>query len=121
MVSLDELASEPLIAREHGSGSEQALQVGLRRLNYKLDSLQIAARLGSNEAVRQVVAGGYGCAFVSERSVQHELESGVLHRVAVAGMSVEREFWLARLKGRTPSPAARVFSELLFQTRNNFV
>jgi len=118
MVSLDELASEPLIAREHGSGSEQALQEELRRLNYKLDSLQIAARLGSNEAVRQVVAGGFGCAFVSERSVQQELESGVLLRVAVAGMIVEREFWLARLKGRTPSPAARVFSELLFQTYN---
>ena len=118
MISLDDLMQEPLVARESGSGSELALQRELQRVNFNVAKLQIAARLGSNEAVRQVVAGGYGCAFVSERSVQRELESGELRQVSVGGMRVERHFWLARLRGRTPSPAALAVAELLFETYN---
>jgi len=118
MISLDDLVEEPLVARESGSGSELALLRELQRVNFNVGKLQIAARLGSNEAVRQVVAKGYGCAFVSERSVQRELESGELRQVSVGGMRVERHFWLARLRGRTPSPAAVAVSELLFETFN---
>jgi DNA-binding transcriptional LysR family regulator len=113
MISLDDLYSEPLVAREKGSGSENALMRELQRVNFNVSKLQVVARLGSNEAVRQVVAGGYGCAFVSERSVKKELESGELCQVSVGGMRVERHFWLARLLGRTPSPAAIVFTSLL--------
>lgn len=118
MISLDDLVTEPLVSRESGSGSEKALLRELQRINFSVGKLQIAARLGSNEAVRQVVAGGYGCAFVSERSVQRELELGELRQVSVGGMRVERHFWLARLRGRTPSPAALAVSELLFESYN---
>lgn len=116
MISLDDLTKEPLVAREAGSGSEKALLRELQRINFNSGKLQIAARLGSNEAVRQVVAGGYGCAFVSERSVQRELASGELRQVSVGGMRVERHFWLTRLRGRTASPAAEAVAELLFAT-----
>ncbi len=116
MISLDDLINEPLVAREQGSGSEKALLQELQRINFNSSELKIAARLGSNEAVRQVVAGGYGCAFVSERSVQRELKSGELRQVSVGGMRVERHFWLVRLRSRTPSPAALAVSKLLFET-----
>jgi len=118
MISLDDLAAEPLVAREAGSGSEQALLRELQRSNVSPARLKIAARMGSNEAVRQLVAGGYGCAFVSERSVRRELAAGELCQVAVAGLRVERHFWLARLRGRTPSPTAQAVSDLLLATYN---
>ncbi len=118
MISLEDLPGEPLIAREIGSGSEKALQRELQRISFNPSRLKIAARLGSNEAVRQLVAGGYGCAFVSERSVQRELAAGELCQVPVDGMRVERYFWLARLRGRTPSPTAQAVSELLLATYN---
>lgn len=116
MISLEDLPTEPLVARESGSGSERALLQELQRINFNPEKLEIAARLGSNEAVRLVVSGGYGCAFVSELSVQRELASGELRQVSVGGMQVERKFWLARIRGRTPSPAALAVSELLFET-----
>ncbi len=116
MISLEDLTREPLIAREQSSGSEQALQKELQRINFRVEKLRVAARLGSNEAVRQVVASGYGCAFVSERSVLRELESGELGQVSVGGMRVERHFWLARLRGRTPSPAATAVADLLLDS-----
>jgi DNA-binding transcriptional LysR family regulator len=112
-VTLEELRDEPLVARESSSGSQQALLRELQRLSFNVEHLKIAARLGSNEAVRQVVAAGYGCAFVSERSVRRELQSGELCQVAVAGMRVARHFWLVSLRGRTLSPAAAAVAELL--------
>lgn len=118
MISLDDLLTQPLVVREQSSGSEQALLRELQRINFNPAKLQIAARLGSNEAVRQVVSSGYGCAFVSERSVQRELESGELWQVSVGGMRVERRFWLASLRGRTVSPAAQAVIDLLLATYN---
>lgn len=115
-ISLEDLAQEPLVVRERGSGSKQALQRELKRLNFDLEEFRIAARLGSNEAVRQVVIAGYGCAFVSERSVQRELAAGELCQVAVAGMRVERQFWLVTLRGRSRSPAATAVAQLLLAT-----
>ncbi len=114
-ISLDELSSALFVMREAGSGSGQALEKELQRVGIDLDNLTIAARLGSNEAVWRTVASGFGCAFVSARSVRRELEAGDLFQVQVRGMSVERQFWLATLRGRTTSPAAAAFAELLLR------
>ncbi len=114
-IALEELRSALFVMREVGSGSGQALERELTRLGIEQESLTIAARLGSNEAVCRTVASGFGCAFVSERSVRRELEAGELSRVEVEGMCVERQFWLASLRGRTVSPAAEAFSELLLE------
>lgn len=115
-IALEELPTQPLIVRERGSGSERALLQELQRIGFATARLQIAARLGSNEAVRRVVAGGYGYAFVSVRSVQRELDSGELCTLPVSGLTVERQFWLVQRRGRTLSPAALAFSELLLQS-----
>lgn len=114
-IALDELRAAFFVGREAGSGSELALQAELQRVGVDQERLTIAARLGSNEAVCRAVASGFGGAFVSERSVRRELAAGELCRVPVAGMRVERQFWLAALRGRTPSPAAAALAELLLE------
>jgi DNA-binding transcriptional LysR family regulator len=116
MISLAELRGGSFVVREAGSGSELAMQRELQRVGIEPEQLAVAARLGSNEAVCRTVAGGFGCAFVSERSVRRELAAGELCRVAVEGMRVERQFWLAALRGRTPSPAALAVADLLLKT-----
>ncbi len=115
-ISVEELTAALFVMREAGSGSEQALLEEFRRLGVVVEDLTVAARLGSNEAVCRTVASGFGCAFVSERSVQRELQTGELWRVSVTGMRVGRQFWLASLRGRTPSPAAQAVAELLSET-----
>lgn len=115
-ITLDELRSGCFVVREAGSGSELALRNELQRVGIDRQKLTVAARLGSNEAVCRTVAFGFGCAFVSQRSVQRELAAGELCRVAVIGMRVERQFWLAALRGRTPSPAALAVVDLLLKS-----
>jgi DNA-binding transcriptional LysR family regulator len=112
-ITLHDLAKSPLIVRERGSGSNQALQQALRHAGFDLEQLQVAVRLGSNEAVRQTVLSGFGAAFISEISIRQELKRGDLIKVPVVGFTVKRQFWLATRKQRTVSPAAQVFSRLV--------
>jgi DNA-binding transcriptional LysR family regulator len=112
-ISLDELCSGSLIVRENGSGSDQALQQALQQVGFDPTRLQISVRLGSNEAIRQTLAGGFGAAFLSEISIRQELSRGEMVQVHVDGLAVQRKFWLATRSRRTSSPAARIFTELI--------
>lgn len=112
-VALAELMSEPLVVREHGSGSGLSLDKALRQAGQDPAKMTVSARLGSNEAVLQAVSRGFGCAFVSELSVHQRPENKDLSVVEVQGLSVDRQIWLAKLQARTLSPAAEAFSALL--------
>jgi DNA-binding transcriptional LysR family regulator len=112
-ITLNDLAENPLIVRESGSGSDQALQQALQQAGFDFDRLQVAVRLGSNEAVRQTLLSGFGAAFLSEISIQQELKRGELVKVSVVDFVVKRQLWLVTRSRRTVSPAAQVFSELM--------
>ena len=112
-IELEALAASPMIVRESGSGSDQALQDALRQANFDPARLQVAVRLGSNEAVRQAILGGFGAAFLSEISIKPELIRGELVKVAIKDFIVERQFWLVTRSRRTLSPAAQRFVEIM--------
>ena len=114
-ISLQELVDLPIIVREDGSGTYQALQKALYNVDFEPGSLNIIARLGSNESVRQTVAAGYGCAFVSDLSIQKDIQHGELYKINVEGLNIERRLWLVTLRERTSSPAVIAVSELLLQ------
>ncbi len=112
-IPLAELGALPLIVRESGSGTFQTLENQLYAAGFPAESLTIVARLGSNEAIRQAVAAGCGCAFVSDLSIARELERGDLFKLEIEGLSIVRQLWLATLKDRTLSPAVEALSLLL--------
>jgi DNA-binding transcriptional LysR family regulator len=116
-ITLDEIATSPIVIREVGSGSDQALREALNQAGFDPVRLQIAVRLGSNEAVRQAIIKGFGAAFLSEISIKQELWRGELVKVPIKDFSVRRQFWLVTRSQRTLSPAAQRFVEIL---RKNF-
>jgi DNA-binding transcriptional LysR family regulator len=103
------------VVRETGSGSGQALNEALKEQGLDPEELTIGASLGSNEAVLQTVAEGFGCAFVSELSVKHNLGAGEICKVNVDKLTVDRQIWLANLKRRSLSPASQAFKDVLTQ------
>lgn len=119
-IALDELTSVPIVLRETGSGSGDALHKALHAAGFDPAALKVAARLGSNEAVRQAVSSGFGCAFLSPLSIRQELRVGELWMIDVEGLTVQRRIWLATLKDRTRSPAAKVFCDLLHEASGAF-
>ncbi|MGD9342629.1 MAG: selenium metabolism-associated LysR family transcriptional regulator [Desulfuromonadales bacterium] len=112
-IGMDALFHQPLVMRETGSGSGQSLDLALRLAGHNPEELTIAARLGSNEAVLQAVASGYGGAFVSELSLKSWKNAAELKRIEIDGLTVERKIWMASARGRTFSPAAAAFSKIL--------
>jgi DNA-binding transcriptional LysR family regulator len=68
-VALGELRSEPLIVREHGSGSRTCLEQALGREGCSLGDFRVALELGSNEAITAAVRRGLGAAFLSSLAV----------------------------------------------------
>jgi DNA-binding transcriptional LysR family regulator len=112
-VSLAELAGAPMIVREAGSGTGRTVEQALARAGLDPRRLRVAARLGSNEAVKSAVASGLGVSLVSELSCRRELDGGELVAVRVRGLEIARSFYLARRAGCALSPAARAFAAAL--------
>ncbi|MCQ1954466.1 LysR family transcriptional regulator [Arthrobacter sp. zg-Y238] len=85
-IGLQELAETPLVVREPGSGTREALQQVLAGY----DVVEPAQVLSSNAAVRVAVAAGAGPAVLSELVVRDQLASGELLRVPFEGEGISR-------------------------------
>ena len=112
-IALTELIEEPLILREEGSGTGEAVAGALQKVGIDIGKLTIKARLGSNEAVKQAVTAGIGVAFMSELSTGREVERGELVSIDVKGLQVMRSFYIATRAGRELSPAAHAFATVM--------
>lgn len=103
-VSVEELSATPLILRERGSGTREALEVTLADLGYPLPTS--ALELGSTAAVRAAVIVGTSPTVISHRAVATELEAGSLVEVAVPGLHIDRRLRAVWPKDQTLPPLA---------------
>ena len=105
-----QLAREPFIAREQGSGTRIAAEEFFRQCNVPL---RIRLELGSNEAVKQSIAGHLGFSILSESTVRKELASGELVALDVVGLPLQRQWYAAHLKDKRLSRAAQACLDFL--------
>jgi DNA-binding transcriptional LysR family regulator len=112
-VTLEQLAEQPLILREEGSGSRECLERDLTRAGKSLRDLRIALELGSNEAIKEAVVRGLGLAILSTRVVGKEFQSGQLRAVHVAGLPLAREMFAVWDRRRVLPIPAHLFLDLL--------
>ncbi|MGA2699708.1 MAG: selenium metabolism-associated LysR family transcriptional regulator [Isosphaeraceae bacterium] len=112
-VPLEDLAQEPLILREQGSGSRSAVVASLERGGVALHELNVALELGSNAAIKDAVRRGLGIAFLSRMTVRRELDSREMETAEVEGLELTREFYLAYDRRRPLPPAANAFLHFL--------
>ena len=117
-VPLEELLKEPIIMREQGSGTSDAVAGTLRQYGVSLDDLVACVTLPGSEAVKQAALEECGVAFISEMAVRGELKRGELVSINLSGVSITRSFSLVQRKGRTLSPAAVAFTSMLRQLQS---
>ncbi|MEI6305261.1 MAG: LysR substrate-binding domain-containing protein, partial [Deltaproteobacteria bacterium] len=115
-LSQAELCKVPMVMREQGSGSQQAVYESLAGTWIRKEALRIVAELGSDEAVKHAVLNGTGYAFISSMSVTEELNSGRLVTVRIPNVDIERKFFAVSRSGRELSPAATTFLELMLRS-----
>lgn len=104
-VPLATVAAEPLLLRESGSGTRQAVEEHFRAHGLVP---RVRMELGSNEAIKQAVLGGLGLAVLSSESVS-EARQGGLAILDVEGFPLARHWVLVHPAGRTLTPTAREF------------
>ena len=96
-VSLERIASEPLITREPGSATRLAME---QAFNESGIVPRIEMEIASNETIKQAVAAGFGVGFLSAHAVQQELALGRLAVIAVKGFPVMRQWYVVHRRDR---------------------
>ncbi len=112
-VTIEELAGEPFVVREQGSGTLATIQAGLHQAGTRLRQLNIVAELGNTAAVIQGIKSGVGVSILSPIAVAEELAQGTLKALSVEGVSLKRSFFLIRHRRRSASPLGQTFGRFL--------
>ena len=108
-VSLEELAAEPMLIQQEGSGVRSVVEAALRESGVRDRDLNVAMELGLQQSVKAAVLDGFGITVISRLAVERELADGSLVALALEGAGLERSFFAVRHAGRTPKRVTQTF------------
>ena len=109
-IPLARLAEEPFMLRERGSGTRMACERFLKEHGVRL---KVRMELGSNEAIKQAVAGGLGLTLLSLHALAAEARRGELAVLDVQHLPIRRSWYVVHRAGKQLSRVARTFFEYL--------
>jgi len=110
-VSIDQLKGQPLLLREHGSGTRRVLEAALEKVGLPKRTLNISMELDSTEAILSSVEAGLGIGFVTRWAVLPRLPLGRIRTAAVDGLRIQRKFLLLYPAGPEPHGIAGDFRQ----------
>lgn len=108
-ITSEDLADLPFILREESSGTRKYFESFLSLKNIKTSQLKICAILGSNTAIKEAIKANLGVSILSEHAIKDELEAGILKKIEVDGISLERKFHIITPQRRTLPNHYQVF------------
>lgn len=110
-VSLQELAQEPFLLRESGSGSRHVIDQYMTKTGTQL---KVRLALASNEAIQDLVASGLGLAVLSRHALRKDLANDGLAILDVEGFPLKHAWNVVYLSNKILSlPAQAFLDELL--------
>jgi DNA-binding transcriptional LysR family regulator len=110
-VTLEELAAEPLLMQQTGSGVRAVLEAALRSAGIRPQDLRIEMELGLQQSVKAAVLAGLGVTLISRLTVAAEVADGMLAAIPIEGHELTRDFSTVRASGRTPTRLTAAFVE----------
>ncbi|MCU0796972.1 MAG: LysR family transcriptional regulator [Akkermansiaceae bacterium] len=115
---LQDLAKQRFILREPGSGTRMAMEKHFRRKRFRPD---VRLEMGSNEAIKEAVAGGLGLSVISNHALHgHAKEHGVAI-LDVEGFPIASSWHLVYPKAKRLSPIASAFKNHLMNNAASVV
>lgn len=112
-ITAEQLFSEPFIIREYGSGTLKSIQHSFSEAGLNVNDLNIVARIGSTEAIRQGVKSGIGVTILSSIAVTEDVAAGKLKVLAIDGLNLKRSFYLTHHRNRSLSPLSKTFIDFI--------
>ena len=111
-VTLAELAGEPFLLKEPGSGSRHAVDAFAAAAGVQL---RVRLSLASNEALLELAGTGMGLTVLSRHALGERLEAEGLCVLDVAGFPLHRPWNVVHLRSKVLSLPARAFLDELRQ------
>lgn len=111
-VSLEEIAREPFIVREPGSGMRDAT---FRAFDARGLRPTVRMELGSNEAIKHAIVGGLGLSVMSLHTILLEGIDGPVAIVDAEGFPIMRRWYMVYPKGKELSLVARTFLDFAIE------
>lgn len=109
-LDIHDLAHEPFLMRESGSGIRSHIEKVFSDFSFEPDVKMV---LGGNEAIRLGLLQNLGITVASIPTLMNEINVGDLAILNVKGFPIHRHWYLAYPKGKTLSLAANKLIELL--------
>lgn len=98
-LSIEEFKTMPLVMRERGSGSLDAIEKALNQSQIKLNDLNVIMYLGSTEAIKLFIQNTRALCILSKYAVERELSANLIKQVNVEGLRIYREFCFVQAPG----------------------
>lgn len=111
-VTLAELAEQPFIMREPGSGTRMATERVLREGGIEPADLDVVLELGTNEAIVNAVEGGLGVGVVSHWAADKALRLATIAAVRTPAFPVDRPLFAVLPRGEMSRAAAALLDHL---------
>jgi LysR family transcriptional regulator, low CO2-responsive transcriptional regulator len=105
-----ELADQPFLIREPGSGTRGAMERFFAGHGVQLAD---TTEMGSNETIKQAVMAGMGLSFISEHTIGLELAAGRIVRLPVTGTPVMRQWYVVHRADKQLLPLNLAFLEFM--------
>ena len=114
-LSLADLAAEPFLMREAGSGTRHAIERHLAKHDARIN---VRMTIESNEAIKHAVMSGLGISILSEHTLTYGGNEGLV-TLKVRQLPIESTWYLVRLRSRRLSLIAEAFLEYLQREGQN--
>jgi DNA-binding transcriptional LysR family regulator len=114
-IPIERLGEERFIMREPGSGTRSAVQSLLEKHGVKV---KVKLELGSNEAIKQAIAGGLGISVLSRHTLLTDAaEFSILD---VQNFPIKRHWYMVYPAGKQLSIIAHTYYEYLLEAAKNY-
>ncbi|PIE70170.1 MAG: LysR family transcriptional regulator [Deltaproteobacteria bacterium] len=120
-ITPEELLDAPFISRETGSGTLKSIHQCLDAAGIDAQKLKVVAEMGNNASVIQGIKYGLGVSIVSAVAVRDDVRSGSLRSLGLAGVDLERTFYITRHKHRSESPLCQSFRNYVEAYRKDWL
>ena len=111
-ISQDEFLKLPLILQQAGSGATGALHQSLLSHGLQLKDLTIIGEVGLQESTKSMVRSGTAGTIISHLGALRDLTDARLVEIAVEGLDLKHDFYIAYSRDWPLSQAARSFIDI---------
>ncbi|WP_339653583.1 LysR family transcriptional regulator [Flavobacterium frigidarium] len=112
-ITKEDLLKMQFLMREQGSGTLEVIEYGLKVFNISLDQLDVQMQLGSTESIKSYLLSSNCVAFISIHAVSKELKNNQLTILDIKNLSIERNFYIVTLQGKSTALVDLLISDIL--------